>query len=132
MALIPDERLTVRSISENTIRERLSDNDYYIPSFTIPEPLPYINNRISCGYDAITEGDLTFVEMKIENKNEYMIVSIIYIDKSTYEEVTRTYKCSVSLSKENYYSLSSDDSSNENMNIKLENMGSYIETRKQL
>lgn len=132
MALIPDERLIVQSISEDCIREgRLATSDFD-RSLTFPEPQPYINRRINCGYNAITEGDLTFVEMKIENKNEYMIVNMVYIDKSTYEEVTRTYRCSVSLSKENYYSLSSDDSSQASMNIKLENMGSYTETRKQL
>lgn len=130
MSLIPGKR---QSISEDMIRERLTDNDFSNRSYlTISEPLPYINSRINCGYNAITEGDLTFVEMKIENKNEYMIVNMVYIDKSTYEEVTRTYRCSVSLSKENYYSLSSDDSSQASMNIKLENMGPYKETRKQL
>lgn len=124
--------ITIAS-NEDFIRERLIE-------FTIPEPQPYINNSIipppMYPYNPSSylnnEGNLAFIEMKIENKDEYMIVNIIYIDKSTYEEVTRSYKCNVSISKENYYSLSENDSAQANMNIKLENMGSYTETRKQL
>lgn len=134
--------ITIAS-NEDFIRRRLIESDFN-HSFIIPaEPQLYINDPIDIypyspssylNNEGLKEENLAFIEMKIENKNEYMIVNIIYIDKSTYEEVIRSYKCNVSISKENYhsFSLSENDSDQANMNIKLENMGPYKETRKQL
>lgn len=84
-------------------------------------------------YESLNEGSLTFIEMKIENKVDYMLVHMTYIDKETCEEVIRSFRCNLSTSKEHRFSnLNPNDSVIGDINLELKNISAVLETRKQL
>lgn len=109
----------------------IADSDFIRRSSTVPISYPFNFSGSLQSQESLNEGSLAFLEMKIENKDDHVIVTMIYIDKETYEEVTRTYRCNVSISKEYRFTIDSSGDA-EDLTINLSGMRTFEETRKQL
>ena len=91
-------------------------------------PFRYSNNIDS--FTSLSEGDLVFLEMKIENMDGVMKVTQTFIDKKNYQEVTRTYSCNLSATRE--YSSDSSYRNESNLTLRLDNISEITETRKDI
>ena len=91
-------------------------------------PFRYSNNIDS--FTSLSEGDLVFLEMKIENMDGVMKVTQTFIDKKNYQEVTRTYSCNISATRE--YSFDSSYRNESNLTLRLDNISEITETRKDI
>lgn len=79
-------------------------------------------------YNSINKGDLVFLEMKIENKNEYMLITMIYIDKKNYQEVRKTFTCDLSYSEKHDFYIGNNNSI-PNIKLELKNIPEITEER---
>ena len=91
-------------------------------------PFRYSNNIDS--FTSLSEGDLVFLEMKIENMDGVMKVTQTFIDKKNYQEVTRTYSCNISATRE--YNFDSSYRNESNLTLRLDNISEITETRKDI
>lgn len=129
-------RISINDLARDMANERISEITNSINT-TIP-----INNRwttlehrpIRCSnsstFNSLSEGDLVFLDMKIENMDGVMKITQTFIDKKNYQEVTREYTCSLSATRE--YSFDSSYRNNGNLTLRLDNISDITETRKDI
>lgn len=71
--------------------------------------------------------DLVIVDIKVENMGDYKFKTIVtYIDKKNYQEVKQEYMSSLTMTQN--FTISGGD----NLEIKIEQSGEIIETRKDI
>lgn len=131
---------TVPNNTSNLVTSRISELENRrmtlqdIPSdlFFTPIDYDFISARTSyTGTQSLNRDNLVFLEMRMENKDDKVLLHMIYINKETYEEVTRTYNCSISITNKYNDSrrwLNSDTITGIRMD--LDGMETYKETRK--
>lgn len=78
-------------------------------------------------YKSLSTEDIVFLDMKIENKEDYVEITQTFIDKKNYKEIIKKYKCqNISASEE----LSAFNESS--LNFKFESIYDKTEYRKDI
>ena len=86
-----------------------------------------LNSFTTSMYKALSTEDIVFLDMKIENKEDYVEITQTFIDKKNYKEIIKKYKCrNISTSEE--MSAFNDSS----LNFKLESIYDKTEYRKDI